>query len=95
MARVRMNLPAPKVAPPSHIESYNPPAEYLFDEKEQKEWLESDPEERRIDFMPAKYDSLRKVPQYDKFYQERLDRCMDLYLAPRQAKMKVTFKNGI
>ncbi|KAL0482755.1 rRNA maturation protein bop1 [Acrasis kona] len=36
------------------------------------------------------YDSLRKVPAYDKFIQERYRRCLDLYMAPRvQIRKKV------
>lgn len=84
-----MHLPAPKVALPVHAESYNPPLEYVFDEDEKLKWEKAEPEERRISFLPQKYDALRKVPFYNKFYKERLDRCMDLYLAPRQAKMRV------
>lgn len=33
-----MHFPAPKVALPGHAESYNPPAEYLFDDEELKKW---------------------------------------------------------
>ena len=31
-------ITAPKRDLPSHAESFNPPEEYLFDEKEKKEW---------------------------------------------------------
>ncbi|KAL3072756.1 hypothetical protein niasHS_017730 [Heterodera schachtii] len=89
MARVRMHLPAPKVKPPEHAESYNPPPEYLFDEDERRKWEETEPEKRRVDFVPHKFDALRMVPFYDKFYDERIERCMDLYLAPRQRKMRL------
>ncbi|KAJ6220943.1 hypothetical protein RDWZM_006755 [Blomia tropicalis] len=33
-------IAAPKIKPPGHEESYNPPPEYLFDEQEKKDWLE-------------------------------------------------------
>ncbi|ETN69112.1 BOP1NT domain protein [Necator americanus] len=98
LARMRMHMPAPKMPLPIHAESYNPPAEYLFDEGERKKflryflflrWEESEPEDRRISFIPRKYDALRKVPQYDKFITERFERCLDLYLAPRKIKMKL------
>jgi ribosome biogenesis protein ERB1 len=89
LARLRTHCPAPKMALPSHAESYNPPAEYLFDESERKKWEETEPELRKIDFIPNKFDAMRKVPFYERFYRERFERCMDLYLAPRQIKMKV------
>lgn len=34
MRRIRNHIPAPKRQLPGHSESYNPPAEYLFSEKE-------------------------------------------------------------
>lgn len=34
MRRIQNHLPAPKRLLPGHAESYNPPAEYLFSEKE-------------------------------------------------------------
>lgn len=74
---------------PSHAESYNPPPEYLFTEDERKKWEETEPEERKTDYIPNKYDAFRKVPFYERFYRERFERCMDLYLAPRQIKMKL------
>uniref|UniRef100_A0A8R1XZF8 Ribosome biogenesis protein BOP1 homolog n=1 Tax=Onchocerca volvulus TaxID=6282 RepID=A0A8R1XZF8_ONCVO len=89
LSRIRMHFPAPKVALPGHAESYNPPAEYLFDDEELKKWEEADPEDRRLDFVPKKYGCLRKVPAYDEFYNDRYQRCLDLYLAPRQRKMKL------
>uniref|UniRef100_A0A915CU60 BOP1 N-terminal domain-containing protein n=1 Tax=Ditylenchus dipsaci TaxID=166011 RepID=A0A915CU60_9BILA len=89
LSRIRMHLPAPKVALPSNAESYNPPAEYLFDEDELNKWKKTEPEKRRIGFIPQKYDALRKVPFFRDFYKERQERCMDLYLAPRQRKMRL------
>lgn len=50
-----------------------------------------DPEDRQLDFVPKKYNCLRKVPAYDRFYNDRYQRCLDLYLAPRQRKMKVFY----
>lgn len=52
-------------------------------------WEEDEIEDRRISFLPKKYDSLRRVPAWDKMVQDRYNRCLDLYLAPRQMKMKV------
>ncbi|KAG2374307.1 hypothetical protein C9374_010877 [Naegleria lovaniensis] len=65
-------LPPPKEKLPGHNLSYNPPPEYIPEKaKEGKE------------FKYKIYESLRSVPVYDKFIQERFERCMDLYLAPR------------
>ena len=85
------HIPAPKVKLPEHIESYNPPAEYLFSEKELQEWNALDPEDREHNFLPQKFSSLRQVPAYDKFIQEQFSRCLDLYLCPRMIKQKVLF----
>ena len=54
-------------------------------------WREQDPEVRKLGFLPRKYDSLRKVPAYSDFITERFQRCLDLYLCPRQRKMRVRF----
>ncbi|KAJ3356866.1 Ribosome biogenesis protein 1 [Allomyces javanicus] len=84
-----MHLPAPKMALPGHIESYNPPEEYLFTEEEKQAWLDADPEDRKIDFIPQKFTSLRAVPAYDQFTQNRFQRCLDLYLCPRVRRNRV------
>ena len=78
-----MNLRAPKLAPPTNEESYNPPEEYLLTEEEKKQWLETAPVDRETNFMPQKYLALRKVPGYQESVRERFERCLDLYLAPR------------
>ncbi|KAF4448213.1 ribosome biogenesis protein ERB1 [Fusarium austroafricanum] len=84
-----MNIPAPKLAPPGYDLSYNPPPEYLPTEEEKETWKNQDPEEREKEYMPAKFDSLRKVPGYGEFVKERFDRCLDLYLAPRIRKNRL------
>lgn len=84
-----MNIPAPKLPPPQHDESYNPPKEYLLNEQERKEWEETEPEDRRRDYMPASYSALRLVPGYEKNIKERFERCLDLYLAPRVRRKKL------
>ncbi|GAA97945.1 uncharacterized protein L969DRAFT_19282 [Mixia osmundae IAM 14324] len=83
-----MNMPMPKLRLPTHVESYNPPAEYLFTQEELKEWEEAEPADRKLDFVPAKYDSLRKVPAFKDFVKQRFERCLDLYLAPRMRRRK-------
>lgn len=94
MRRIRDLIPAPKMKLPGHAESYNPPPEYLFTEKERERWesLAEEPYKRRLDFVPAKFDSLRKVPGYSRFIAERFERCLDLYLAPRARKMRLTIQ---
>ncbi|KAI9487511.1 MAG: NUC169 domain-containing protein [Benjaminiella poitrasii] len=84
-----MHVAAPKMKLPEHDESYNPPAEYLPDENEIKQWNEMDEEDRPKNYVPKKYNSLRHVPAYDRFMQERFQRCLDLYLAPRVRKNRL------
>ncbi|KAJ2738323.1 Ribosome biogenesis protein erb1 [Coemansia sp. Cherry 401B] len=79
-------LAAPRLPLPTHAESYHPPKEYLPTEDERREWLEADPDTRKSNFLPQDFESLRTVPGYDRFIQERFQRCLDLYLAPRMAK---------
>lgn len=92
LARSKMRIPAPKMDLPGHHESYNPPPEYLFDEKEEKKWQEQEEDERKLDFLPQKHSCLRHVPQYSNFVKERFQRCMDLYLASRKRKMRLNVK---
>lgn len=88
--RVREDhLPAPKLLPPTHEESYNPPAEYLPDDEEREEWEKTAPENRERNFLPKKYDSLRKVAGYSESVKERYERSLDLYLAPRVRQPKL------
>ncbi|XP_068188592.1 ribosome biogenesis protein bop1 [Antennarius striatus] len=89
LARHRMHLPAPKVPLPGHQESYNPPPEYLFTDEERALWDQQDPSDRKIPFVPRKFPSLRQVPAFPRFIHERFERCLDLYLCPRQRKMRV------
>ncbi|KAG0258260.1 Ribosome biogenesis protein erb1 [Actinomortierella ambigua] len=84
-----MHIAAPKMKLPTHDESYNPPAEYLPTEEEINEWNEMDKEDRPKNYLPQKYDSLRNVPAYGRFIQERFERCLDLYLAPRVRKNRL------
>lgn len=89
LARHRMHLPAPKIPLPGHHESYNPPPEYLFTDEERALWEQQDPADRKLPFVPRKYSSLRQVPAFSHFIHERFERCLDLYLCPRQRKMRV------
>jgi len=64
---------------------------YWFCNLQEKSWKEKEPEERRIDFVPQQYSSLRLVPSYPRYVNELFERCLDLYLCPRQRKMRVSF----
>lgn len=77
---------------PGHAESYNPPLEYLFDDKETREWhkFKDEPSRRKLHFLLQKYNSLREVPCYPRYLRERFLRCLDLYLCPRARRMKLT-----
>ena len=94
MRRIHDNIPAPKMFLPGHEESYNPPPEYLFSDREKAAWEKAtkEGEKRKLPFIPQKYSSLRKVPAWNNFIRERFERCLDLYLAPRQRKMRLTIQ---
>lgn len=94
LERLRARIPAPKLPPPTHAESYNPPQEYLFSEEEKKKWEETEAEERKQNYEPRKYNCLRHVPGYTRLMAERQERCLDLYLAPRQRKLRVSVYFG-
>ncbi|TYZ60537.1 hypothetical protein PybrP1_003070 [[Pythium] brassicae (nom. inval.)] len=83
------HVQAPKMPLPGHVESYNPPDEYLFSKAERRAWEEAEPEDRELNFMPRKFKSLREVCAYNGFVRERFERCLDLYLAPRVNKRKL------
>ncbi|XP_043546883.1 ribosome biogenesis protein bop1 [Chiloscyllium plagiosum] len=89
LGRHKMHIPAPKLKLPGHEESYNPPPEYLLTEEERLAWEQQEPEERKLNFLPQKFTSLRAVPAFSRFIHERFERCLDLYLCPRQRKMRV------
>ncbi|XP_068145440.1 ribosome biogenesis protein BOP1 homolog [Drosophila tropicalis] len=91
MRRIHDPVSAPKRDLPGHAESYNPPPEYLFDEKETKQWLKlkDEPHKRKLHFMPQKFKSLREVPAYSRYLRERFLRCLDLYLCPRAKRVKL------
>ncbi|KAK7511455.1 ribosome biogenesis protein ERB1 [Phyllosticta citriasiana] len=84
-----MHLPAPKLPPPIHEESYHPPPEYLPSKKEKETWETADEEDREREFLPTDHDALRKVPGYNSFLREKFERCLDLYLAPRVRRSKL------
>lgn len=83
-----VRLPPPKARLPGHAESYNPPSEYLYDEQELADWKEADPVDRRLQFIPQKFNNLRTVPGYKDFHKERFERCLDLYLCTRASRTR-------
>lgn len=83
------HVPAPKMPLPGHAESYNPPEEYLYTEEERQAWEAQDPEDRALNFIPQKFDSLRAVAGFPSFVRERFERCLDLYLCPRVNKRRL------
>lgn len=83
------HIPAPKRELPMHAESYNPPDEYLLDEEEKKQFDEMDEAERPYNYLPQKFEALRKVPLYENLIREHFERCLDLYMCPRMTKKKM------
>jgi ribosome biogenesis protein ERB1 len=86
------HVTAPKRTLPGQAESYNPPSEYLFDEKEMQDWnkISATPHKRRLHFLPQKYKSLREVMYYDHNFKKRFLRCLDLCLCMRGKRLLVT-----
>lgn len=84
------HMPAPKLPPPGHAFSYNPPEEYLPTKEELAEWSEMDPEDRPYGhYIPQKFHNLRSVGAYQHAVKERFERCLDLYLCPRAMKRRL------
>ncbi len=94
LRRIENPIPAPKPRLPGHAESYNPPPEYTFSQRDIDQWnrLKDTPYKRKFPFIPQRFSSLRSVPAYDRFARERFVRCLDLYLCPRTKKMRLTIQ---
>jgi len=92
--RIENPISAPKPRLPGHVESYNPPPEYTFSEKEIETWNNQadHPYKRKYPFVPKQFSSLLSVPAYGRFARERFVRCLDLYLCPRAKKMRLTIQ---
>lgn len=66
------NIPPPKVAPPSHGLSYNPPAEFLTEDE----------------LANRKNPAFRLIPRYADYVRDIFNRCLDLYLNPRELRRR-------
>jgi ribosome biogenesis protein ERB1 len=82
-------VPPKKEMTPGHAESYNPPEEFLMTQEEIEAWEQMDEEERELNFIPQKFEALRKVGAYDNYIKDRFERCLDLYLCTRKIKKKI------
>ena len=58
----------------------------LQEERAANELLDDD---EKAAFVPLSFDSLRRVPAYASFINERFERCLDLYLCPRTRKKRL------
>ncbi|KAJ5490519.1 hypothetical protein N7453_011344 [Penicillium expansum] len=83
---INYDLWADEVERPDHIMHIPAPK---LPPPERKEWEQTDPEDREKDYLPNDFGSLRRVPGYDNFVQEKFERCLDLYLAPRVRRSKL------
>lgn len=47
-----------------------------------------DESEKPYNFIPKKFEALRKVPLYQDLVREHFERCLDLYMCPRMTRKK-------
>eukprot|EP01046_Picozoa_sp_COSAG06_P041275 COSAG06_NODE_5103_length_3716_cov_14.054741_1_plen_324_part_00 len=52
-------------------------------------WKDLAPEDRPYNFEPTGFGSMRQVPAYGRFVNERFERCLDLYLCPRTKRTRL------
>ena len=84
------HVPAAKAPPPSHAESYRPPPEYVPTPSELSAWGELDVHDRPHGLVvPRVHPNMRSVSSYPFALRERFERCLDLYLAPRELKRRL------
>ncbi len=90
MRKGPQHIAAPKLPPPGHAESYIPPDEYLPTEEEKAQWEEMEVKDRPHGLLvPKKFPNLRSVGAYEHSVRETFERCLDLYLCPRQMKRRL------
>lgn len=85
------HIPAPKLALPSHNESYRPPSEYITSKEEIEKWksLKERAPKSAKKWVPMLHSCLRHISSYPHLIQERFSRCLNLYLCPRVLKNKL------
>lgn len=84
------HIPAPQLGLPGNNLSYNPPEEYLLNEKEKAAMISrvnAGNGKLRFD-EPKKYSSLRTVPAYSQYIKGVYERCVDLVAYPRKMPRK-------
>mmetsp|Transcript_19888 Transcript_19888/g.43204 ORF Transcript_19888/g.43204 Transcript_19888/m.43204 type:complete len:815 (+) Transcript_19888:126-2570(+) len=90
MKKGPQHIAAPKLPPPGHAESYIPPDEYLPTDEEIKQWEDMEAKDRPHGLLiPKKFPNLRSVGAYEHSVRETFERCLDLYLCPRQMKRRL------
>ena len=91
--KILPHIPAPKLRLPGHRESYRPPPEYLPTTEEEDKWNARSRADKKVgEYLSTQYGSMREIPLYPQIYQERFSRCLDLYLCPREPKLKLNPK---
>lgn len=84
------HIPAPKLPPPGHAESYVPPEEYLPTKEDLEKWADMEPKDRpHGHLVPKKFPNLRSVGAYEHSVREAFERCLDLYLCSRVMKKRL------
>jgi len=90
MKKGPQHIAAPKLPPPGHAESYIPPDEYIPTEEEIEQWKDMEAKDRPHGLLiPRKFPNLRSVGAYEHSVRESFERCLDLYLCPRQMKRRL------
>jgi hypothetical protein len=67
----------------SHVPSDGETDPHISTKEEREEWENADPEDREKEYLPQKYNALRKVPAWGNLVKERFERCM--VCGPRNA----------
>ncbi|KAJ1987528.1 Ribosome biogenesis protein erb1 [Dimargaris cristalligena] len=83
---IQEHLAAPKLRLPGHALSYRPPKEYIPTPEELAALPADQKDAAFMANLPRDHPSLRQVPAYPRFVEERYQRCLDLYLCPRMVK---------
>ncbi|MES1902321.1 MAG: Ribosome biogenesis protein 1 [Paramarteilia canceri] len=79
----RKQLLPPERFIPGHCESYNPPEEYLFTEKEKEQWNKNYPIMSKFSCIPEKHESMMSLSCNSDYLKFISNRCTNLFGAPR------------